>query len=146
MSISGRMYAHANLDAKEYGEEDECRFVSEDQANLVTSVSSSQPNPNTVLHKPQMDIDIAHSYLPSSTPGKGHLMLEVEAPWDKYLQWLVLSAELGIIEEGWVNAAKARGFTTLRKPGVKKAKASTNGSSYPELAKDAINAFVNSPF
>ena len=36
------------------------------------------------------------------------------------MQWLELSAELGIIQKGWVDAAKVRGYTTLRKFGVKK--------------------------
>lgn len=125
------MFAHANLDAK-YGEPDDCHFTTGgEEANLVTSVSTHQPSPHLILHKPQMDIDIPHSYTPSSSPGKGHLSLDIEVPWDKYVQWLDLSAELGIIEEGWVNAAKSRGYTTLRKPGVKKTKSST----YPETPK-----------
>ena len=142
--MSGRMFAHANLEAKEYGQEDGCKFAPEDQANLITSVSTHQPDPHTVLHMPQMDIDIPHSYTPSSTPGKGHLALGVEVPWDKYVQWLVLSAELGIIGEGWVDAAKSRGFTTLRKPGVKKTNSSIK-SSYPTAVATGVEHAILNP-
>ena len=113
------MFAHANLDAG-YGDDDECKFTGEQEANLVTSVSNSQPSPHTVLHKPQLDLDVPNHYLHSSTPGHGHLSIDVDVPWNKYIQWLELSAELGIIQKGWVNAAKKRGYTTLRLPHIKK--------------------------
>jgi hypothetical protein len=139
--VSGRMFAHANLDAA-YGEDDECKFAPEGKANLVTSVSALQPSPHTVLHKPQLDLDIPSSYHYSSTPGHAHLQVDVEVPWSKYLQWLQLSADLGIIQQGWVNASKKRGYTTLRLPHVKKTEAQMK-DPYPAPAKVAD---PNDPF
>ena len=128
--MSGRLYGIANLDQDGYGTDESFKFSSELEANIETSISTHQPNPNMVLHKPQLDLDSPHQYVYSTTPGHGHLKFENEVPWDKYLQWLELSAEIGLIEPGWVKAAKSRGFTSLRKVGVKKTKPS-NG--YPPI-------------
>lgn len=142
--MSGRMFAHANLDAA-YGEPDECKFAPEDEANLVTSVSSHQPNPHTVLHKPQLDLDVPNQYLYSTTPGHAHLSVEVDVPWDKYVKWLELSAELGIIEHGWVKAAKARGYTTLRRPHIKKTAAQKKKNGY-NITPTYPEVQLNDPF
>jgi hypothetical protein len=137
------MFAHANLDAA-YGEDDECKFAPEAEANLVTSVSSHQTNPHTVLHKPQLDLDVPNHYLYSSTEGHGHLLVDVDIPWDKYLQWLQLSADLGIIQQGWVNASKRRGYTTLRLPHIKKTEAQKKIDPYAEPPKvDYSDPFFN---
>lgn len=118
--MSGRLFALVDFD-KPYEEADYIQFSTESVGNVETSISSHQPNPNIILHKPQLDLDISNEYRHSSTPGHGHLQIDVEIPWEKYVQWLELSAELGIVQHGWVKASKKRGFTALRKPGVKKA-------------------------
>lgn len=132
--MSGRLFAYAkNLDApSNYGEFEEAQICSEEEANLEISISTSQHNPHVVMHKPQLDLDVPHGYRGSSTFGNGHLLIDVDVPWDLYVKWLELSAQIGIIEQGWVKAAKARGYTSLRKKGVKK-KHKTSG--YPEPPK-----------
>jgi hypothetical protein len=133
------MFAHADLDKNaDYGVTPGTKLCAEPEANLVTSLAIPQNDPNVLMHKPQLDLDVPHQYRPSSTKGNGHLLIDVPVPWEKYVQWLELSAEIGIIQTGWVNAAKVRGFTSLRKEGVKKTKDSAS-NPYPDPAKEDFN-------
>lgn len=123
-----RVYAYVNL-AGSYEEASQYRFAPQEDSNIETSVDSSFQNPGLVeggMHLPVIDLDIPHTYRPSTTPGHGHLLLDVAVPWDKYVKWLELSAELGFVQEGWVRASKARGFTSIRKEGVYKTETEGN--------------------
>lgn len=72
------------------------------------------------LHYPVIDIDINHDYIPSTTPGHGHLYFNTPVTWEQYTKLLDVLAECGIVEEGYVKASKARGYTAVRLPWVKK--------------------------
>jgi hypothetical protein len=124
-----RVFRKANLLKPNYDPED-YDVVSEEEANIITSEISEKgrmlgetPLPFAqahVMHAPVLDLDIPHRYVPSSTPGHGHLYLDIEVQWNDYVEWLTLSANLGILEGGWVDAAINQGFTAVRKEGIVK--------------------------
>jgi hypothetical protein len=89
----------------------------------VTSYgSSNEPHDYTGpnRHKPVLDLDVPHFYCESTTPGHGHLIIDVEVSWLKYLKLLEALEDCGILEPGYVSAAKARGESWMRTPWHKK--------------------------
>lgn len=90
--------------------------VSEEEANLVSSESATNPG----LHLPVIDIDFPAKLVPSTTPGHFHLYLDRPVEWDKYLAVLNAMADAGLVEPGYASCSKARGASFVRKPGVKK--------------------------
>jgi hypothetical protein len=87
---------------------------SEPEANLVSSLLDDGQ------HAPILDLDVPHRYVASSTPGHGHLYIDVAMPWWKYRLLLQILASCGILEEKHVRASLERGATHVRKEGVKK--------------------------
>lgn len=75
---------------------------------------------DTGEHLVMLDIDINAAFIPSSTPGHGHLVFDATASWDDYKAFLKAAANVGIIEEGYYKFAEARGETFLRAPWVRK--------------------------
>lgn len=71
-------------------------------------------------HMPVLDIDIPHHYEPSTTPGHGHLYLDVRLSWPEYRKLLLALEEARIIEPGYVGASIDRRATFVRLPWVKK--------------------------
>lgn len=68
-------------------------------------------------HRPVLDIDFEARLLPSKTEGHFHLYLDgIELGWDDYKKLLIVLAEVGILEEGYVNASIERGMTRVRTP------------------------------
>lgn len=141
--MSGRLFAKVDFDAPPE-EISDTILAGESEANLETSLAAHQADPHVLMHRPVVDLDISHEYRESSKPGHAHLLLNIDIPWEKHLQWLELSAELGIVEQGWVKAAKARGFACIRKKGVKKTKAQMEKKNYnygqPKTEKAAFDA------
>ena len=88
------------------------------EADVISSRMISDPDVN--LHSPVLDIDIPAMLIPSTTPGHWHLYLDAPMPWDTYVQLLDAMADAGILEEGYVAASKARGFTAVRLPWISK--------------------------
>jgi hypothetical protein len=86
------------------------------EANLVTSRRPGRKD----YHLPAIDIDVPVTVVPSSTKGHGHLYIDKAVPWSKYVALLEALADAEIVERGYVEAAKAHGFTTLRLPWVHK--------------------------
>lgn len=86
-----------------------------ESANLVTSAM-----PDGRYHLPAIDIDVPIAVVPSSTPGHSHLYINRVVTWKKYVALLEALADAGIVEDGYVEAAKAHGFTSLRLPWVQK--------------------------
>lgn len=72
------------------------------------------------MHRLAIDLDFPVEVYASSTPGHHHLYVDHEIPWEKYLALLSALAGAGLIEGGYLNASRARGFTTLRLPWVRK--------------------------
>lgn len=76
--------------------------------------------PETRYHALLLDIDCPAWLLPSSTGGHGHLYVDLEIPDDKLWTFLDAAADIGLVEEGYVSACKARGMTSLRPPWIVK--------------------------
>lgn len=109
-----------NADSKE-GPTDE-RVVKDDtEWEESTAISSLiRRGPNAGKHILLLDLDCDHVYVPSSTPGHGHLI--VNEPMDVQAMLGVLDqlSYAGIIEEGFAKSARHRGAAWLRLPWVKK--------------------------
>jgi hypothetical protein len=71
-------------------------------------------------HMPVLDIDVPHHYEPSTTPGHGHLYLDVAISWPVYRKLLIALEEAGVLEEGYVGASIDRRATFVRLPWVRK--------------------------
>lgn len=71
-------------------------------------------------HRPVLDLDLPAQLIPSSTPGHFHLYLDVEVPHRAYMALLDALAVAGVIEEGYRNASRERGYTAARLPWVRK--------------------------
>lgn len=67
-------------------------------------------------HYPVLDIDYPAALVPSSTPGHFHLYLNRAVPWEKYQAVLDALADACLIESGYRNASKERGYTSVRLP------------------------------
>lgn len=83
-------------------------------ANLVSSRLANG------YHAPAIDIDFPIYAIPSSTTGHYHLYLEKEMPWKDYKKLLSVMHDVGLIEDGFFNAAMRSEQTYLRLPHVKK--------------------------
>ena len=71
-------------------------------------------------HAPCIDIDVPARFIPSSSPGHGHLYFDVEMTWEQYLAILTALADAGVVEQGYLNASTLRKGTHLRLPWVRK--------------------------
>ncbi len=72
------------------------------------------------LHYPMLDIDLPCRWVPSSTPGKGHLYIGKAVTWDQLKTLLVGLEMAGIIHPNYVKHSVIRGYTCLRPPWVHK--------------------------
>ena len=72
------------------------------------------------LHMPAIDIDVPCRYVPSTTPGHGHLYIDLLVEEELYFELLDVLARCGIVEPGYASASKAKGQSTLRPPWRKK--------------------------
>lgn len=84
------------------------------KANLLSSLCKDGQ------HRPVLDIDVKARFVPSSTEGHGHLYIDHPLTWEQYEQVLIVLAEVGILEKGYVGAAISRKATFVRPEGVKK--------------------------
>ncbi len=73
-------------------------------------------------HALLLDLDVDHVYIPSSTKYHGHLIINTPRglSFDDMMEILTVLNKHGILEPGYVSAAKARGKTWLRTPWTKK--------------------------
>lgn len=71
-------------------------------------------------HMLVIDLDVSAALIPSSTPGHSHLFIDAPMSWLEYQDVLEALANAGILEAGYVGASKARGFTAVRLPWVRK--------------------------
>lgn len=75
-------------------------------------------------------------WVPSTTPGHHHVYVDWPVKWWEYQQMLESLYLKGVIEEGYLNAAFKRGYTTVRKEGVRKEGVPpTTGNSFREVAE-----------
>ena len=80
------------------------------------TISSYTPN----SHNIHIDLDCDHLYVPSSTPGHGHLYIPNSLSLDHYIQFTRVLMDAGVVGTGWYDALVTRGYSTLRLPWVKK--------------------------
>lgn len=73
------------------------------------------------------DLSVPATVLPSSTHGHSHVYLGAEMPWSDYLKLCKALAKVGLLEKGYVRAAKRRKMTMLFKPGLTKAQLAADG-------------------
>lgn len=87
-----------------------------DEAHIV----SSQFRGDVRLHMLAIDLDVPAALVPSTTPGHSHLFIDAPMSWKQYERVLDALRGAGILENGYVAAAKARGFSAVRLPWVRK--------------------------
>ena len=91
------------------------RFVEEGEGNLVSSMVELGQ------HRPILDLDFAHQYVPSSTEGHGHLYIDHLLMDDtEYFGLLSSLHHFGILGRGSVEQFKAHAMSLVRAPGVTK--------------------------
>ncbi len=83
-------------------------------ANIVSSELDSG------MHAPALDLDFPCRLVSSSTPGHYHLYMDVEMTFEAYMAMLIALRDAGVLQRGFVDMAKRRGATFLRKQGVAK--------------------------
>lgn len=93
-------------------------------------------------HALLIDIDQPAWLIPSSTGGHGHLYVDLEIPDDALWRFLDAAAEIGLVEEGYVGACKARGMTSLRAPWVEKGREPSTLRRQAEEDAAARAAFI----
>jgi hypothetical protein len=76
--------------------------------------------PDGGWHYPVLDIDLPVFAIPSSTHGHTHLYVDRAMSWPKLVRLLDVLVEVGLVEKGYAEASKARGFTAVRLPWVSK--------------------------
>lgn len=93
----------------------EDRQPQDEDANVVSSHIVG-----TKLHAPILDLDFPHEYIPSTTPGHGHLYLNV--PISRWRMFFMLWGLYvgGVIEKGHFVWSVRRGGTFMRLPWIKK--------------------------
>lgn len=91
------------------------------KANLISSIDpGSTPGDPAATHRPVLDIDFPAALVPSSTPGRFHLYLDIEIKDADYWPMLEALAAAGVLEPGYVRACQSRGYTSVRLPWIKK--------------------------
>lgn len=88
-------------------------------ADIVSSESASLFSFES-KHMVMFDVDIPMAVVPSSTPGHQHVYFDTYVPKEKLFELLDVLADCGIVERGYAQASRARGFTALRLPWVRK--------------------------
>ena len=101
---------------KAYNKSDKVRVVNLNEANILCSDSPDNPD----LHYPVIDIDVPCQLIQSTTQGHYHLYIDKSVSGDLYFKMLEAMARAGIVEEGYANVSKSRGFSAVRLPWVKK--------------------------
>lgn len=72
------------------------------------------------IHWPVIDIDHECAWVPSTAEGHGHLYINYPVSFDGLIEILSVLSKYGIVQDGYLHAAKVRGYSAVRLPGVKK--------------------------
>jgi len=95
---------------QEYEQPSERHVVEQvDDADIVSSESTLVEG----MHYPTLDIDLPCRLVPSETEGHFHFFIDTPVEWWRYERLLEALEECGIIETGYLNASKGRGFTAV---------------------------------
>lgn len=95
--------------------------VAHSVANMLTSIRADDIGRYGISrHRLVLDLDYPHEYVASSTDGHGHLVIDTELTLGNLLEILEVLSRHGIIESGFYEFTKARGFSSIRMPGQTK--------------------------
>jgi hypothetical protein len=90
-------------------------------ADIVTSAPRHEIPGFRGKHMIMVDVDVPMQIIESSTPGHYHVYFpQSYIPKEKLFNLLDAMAECGIVERGYAEASRARGFAALRLPWVHK--------------------------
>lgn len=67
-------------------------------------------------HCPLIDLDVEHHYEQSSTPGHGHLYINHAMTFEQMMKLFDVMVEVGVMQRGFRDATRARGFAAVRTP------------------------------
>jgi hypothetical protein len=104
-----------------------------DVANIITSIVYDGPlldEDKVKIHSPIIDLDIEHYYVESSTPGHGHLYLNVQLTHAELLDLLTTLHKYGIIGKGTLKQFERDGCISARIPGIRKGIDDVEPSNY----------------
>lgn len=92
------------------------------KATLVTSLTTERSiwDNNEIQHWPVIDIDHECAWVPSTQTGHGHLYINKAVSFEGLIEILEVLNKHGIVQDGYLHAAKIRGYTAVRLPGIKK--------------------------
>lgn len=88
-----------------------------DQANLVVSRFAGG---GIETHALLLDLDVEHEYWESSTPGHGHLLVNLKLTRQEWQRVMQVLRDVGVISPGYHDHSQRRGFASLRLPWIKK--------------------------
>jgi hypothetical protein len=71
-------------------------------------------------HFPVIDLDVPVNLVPATTLGHTHLYINHPVSPEGLMEILEVLSKHGIVEEGYYQASKKRGFSAVRLPWVKK--------------------------
>lgn len=89
-----------------------------DDADIVTSQYKDLAGEER--HMIVLDLDCPVALIPSTTWGHSHLYIDMPMSWEKYKAILDALADAEVVERGYAEASKRRGFTCVRLPWVAK--------------------------
>jgi hypothetical protein len=90
------------------------------ESNSVSSYIKGASRHGAGWHRPTLDLDIPCLLIESSTPGHFHLYIDKPMPWDAYEKLLNCLADVGILQQGFVDVSIKRKRTWLRTPWTRK--------------------------
>lgn len=100
-----------------------------EEGNIITSIMVD----SVLDHKVIIDLDLPAQLIPSTTPGHFHLYVDHIIPRDKYLNLLDALAEAGLVEPGYAAASRARGYSAVRLPWIKKEVSETSVITFDDI-------------
>lgn len=90
------------------------------KANVVSSLVEGPCDCVPAVHRPVIDIDFPVYVVQSTSPRHHHLYIDKELTPGQYFKLLDVMVEVGIVQAGYVAAARRRGATMVRLPWVRK--------------------------
>ena len=78
------------------------------------------PEPEGGWHYPIFDLDVPHVYVPSTTKGHGHLIIQKKMSLESMLALYAELVDHGLMGPGFAEATRIRGFASIRLPWIKK--------------------------
>jgi hypothetical protein len=90
------------------------------EAQLVSSLREDGS------HALLLDLDMPAYLIPSSTPGKSHLYVDVRMTREQMMGVMLALENAGVIQSAWVHLTDERGQASLRTPWTRKTKKADN--------------------